>query len=299
MGSKRTTSRRSWSEPGLRARLVALMDTVFPGVNDVIERARALGAAWEDVTTPFVASTEDGPVSQVSVMRFTMLLDGTQADVGCLHAVCTHPGHRRKGHYASAMRAALAFCDERYPAALLCTAQPELYEPFGFRVVDEHKVVSDVAARFDRRSMRPLRLAEARDRAVFQRLASRRAPLSRKLGVTGPATVFVVNEPDRPLVYAEDLDAIVSMEIAGDPLCLYDVVAAELPPLDEILRRLPAPVRRVELFACPDGVGLAGGAEPHVFVDGDDALGGAGASRLMVRGPFPEGPLMLPRPFRC
>ncbi|WP_438000154.1 hypothetical protein WMF26_10025 [Sorangium sp. So ce185] len=40
-------------------------------------------------------------------------------------------------------------------------------------------------------------------------------------------------------------------------------------------------------------------AEPHVFVDGDGALGGAGAVRLMVRGPFPEGPLMLPRPFRC
>ncbi|MGK3996196.1 hypothetical protein [Sorangium sp. So ce1024] len=43
----------------------------------------------------------------------------------------------------------------------------------------------------------------------------------------------------------------------------------------------------------------AGPAEPHVFVDGDDAVGGAGAVRLMVRGRFPEGPLMLPRPFRC
>ncbi|CAN91742.1 hypothetical protein predicted by Glimmer/Critica [Sorangium cellulosum So ce56] len=76
-------------------------------------------------------------------------------------------------------------------------------------------------------------------------------------------------------------------------------VAAELPPLDEIFRRLPAPVRRVELFACPDALGMAGTAEPHVFVDGDDAIGGAGASRLMVRRAFPEGPLMLPRPIRC
>ncbi|KYF68345.1 hypothetical protein BE15_44805 [Sorangium cellulosum] len=57
--------------------------------------------------------------------------------------------------------------------------------------------------------------------------------------------------------------------------------------------------RRVELFACPDALGMAGTAEPHVFVDGDDAVGGAGAVRLMVRGAFPEGPLMLPRPFRC
>ncbi|WP_437319097.1 hypothetical protein [Sorangium sp. So ce385] len=44
---------------------------------------------------------------------------------------------------------------------------------------------------------------------------------------------------------------------------------------------------------------MTAAAEPHAFVDGDDALGGAGAVRLMVRGPFPEGPLMLPRPFRC
>ncbi len=275
------------------------MDTVFPGIVPVIDRAHALGTAWEDVTTPFVASAEGGPVSQVSVMRFAMVLDGTATDVGCLHAVCTHPAHRRRGHYASAMRAALAFCDERYPAGLLCTAQPELYEPFGFRLVDEHKVVAEVAPRLDRQPMRPFRLADEEDRAIFQRLAPRRAPLSTRLGVTGPATVFVVNEMDRPLFYAEDLDAIVSLEIAGDVLCLYDVVAAELPPLHEILRRLPARVRRVELFACPDALGMTGTAEPHVFVEGDDAIGGAGAVRLMVRGPFPEGPLMLPRPFRC
>ncbi|WP_438042484.1 hypothetical protein [Sorangium sp. So ce128] len=55
----------------------------------------------------------------------------------------------------------------------------------------------------------------------------------------------------------------------------------------------------MELFACPDALGVAGTAEPHVFVDGDDAIGGAGASRRMVRGAFPEGTLMLPRPFRC
>ncbi|WP_437898730.1 hypothetical protein [Sorangium sp. So ce124] len=58
-------------------------------------------------------------------------------------------------------------------------------------------------------------------------------------------------------------------------------------------------MRRFELFACPDALGMAATADPHVFVDGDDAIGGAGAVRLMVRGPFPEGPLMLPRPFRC
>ncbi|XXY46910.1 GNAT family N-acetyltransferase [Sorangium sp. So ce269] len=278
---------------------MTLMDTVFPGLVQVIDRARALGAAWEDVTVPFVASAEDGPVSQVSVMRFAMVLDGTPTDVGCLHAVCTHPAYRRRGHYASAMRAALAFCDERYPTELLCTAQPEIYEPFGFRVVDEQKVVAGVAPRLDRQPMRPLRLADEEDRAIFQRVASRRAPISARLGITGPAEVFVVNELDRPLFYAEDLGAIVSLEIAGEVLCLHDVVAAELPPLDELLRRLPVPVRRVELFACPDGLGVAGTAEPHVFVDGDDAVGGAGAVRLMVRGPFPEGPLMLPRPFRC
>ncbi|XYI00412.1 hypothetical protein ACMHYB_11910 [Sorangium sp. So ce1128] len=96
MTASMTASRRSWSEPGLRSQLMTLMDTVFPGLVQVIDRARALGAAWEDVTVPFVASAEDGPVSQVSVMRFAMVLDGTPADVGCLHAVCTHPAYRRR-----------------------------------------------------------------------------------------------------------------------------------------------------------------------------------------------------------
>ncbi|WP_437929585.1 hypothetical protein WMF37_10035 [Sorangium sp. So ce291] len=33
-------------------------------------------------------------MSQVSVVRFAMVLDGTPTDVGCLHAVCTHPAYR-------------------------------------------------------------------------------------------------------------------------------------------------------------------------------------------------------------
>ncbi|AUX40696.1 uncharacterized protein SOCE26_020970 [Sorangium cellulosum] len=187
----------------------------------------------------------------------------------------------------------------RYQTALLCTAQPELYEPFGFRVVPEHKIVSESLPPIDERPMRPFHLTDPHDLALFQRLAPSRAPLSTKLGITGPSTVFVVNELDRPLFYAEDLDAIVSMETPGDIVRLYDIVAKKLPSLHEILRRLPAPARRIQLFACPDALGMPGTAEPHVFVDEDDALGGAGAVRLMVRGPFPEGPLMLPRPFRC
>jgi hypothetical protein len=43
----------------------------------------------------------------------------------------------------------------------------------------------------------------------------------------------------------------------------------------------------------------AGNEDIAQILDGDDAIGGGGEARLMVRGAFPEGPLMLPRPFRC
>ena len=100
------------------------------------------------------------------------------------------------------------------------------------------------------------------------------------------------DEARRPLHHAPDLDAVLSLELGGGVLRLFDVVAREIPPLAEILARIPAAPARVEVYFAPDQLAAPElRAEPHVL---------HGSEVFMVRGPFPEpkGPFMLPRTGR-
>jgi hypothetical protein len=87
------------------------------------------------------------------------------------------------------------------------------------------------------------------------------------------------------------LDAVLSLELDGGTLRLYDVVARALPPLAALLAEIPRVLERVEVYFAPDKLRTELRPEEHVL-GGDD--------RLMVRGAFPEpaGPFMLPRSAR-
>jgi hypothetical protein len=104
--------------------------------------------------------------------------------------------------------------------------------------------------------------------------------------------VFAFNEALRPLHYSDKLDVVLSLEIEGATLRLFDVVGKETPRLSEIAKVIPALIERVEVYFCPDQLGGSLTPESHIL-GGDDLL--------MVRGSFPlEGkPFMLPRSARC
>jgi predicted acetyltransferase len=65
-----------------------------------------------------------------------------------IHAVGTRPEFRRRGHYRQVTTEVLQYCASRYDTLVLTTGQPALYEPFGFRVVQEHIFTATVAGRY-------------------------------------------------------------------------------------------------------------------------------------------------------
>lgn len=91
--------------------------------------------------------------------------------------------------------------------------------------------------------------------------------------------------------YAEDLDAILCAEAGEATLRVYDLVAAQIPTLQQTIDRIDSPLKRVEVYFTPDQLDASLSPEPHV-VDGD--------SWLMVRGEFPhhQNDLMLPSTAR-
>jgi GNAT superfamily N-acetyltransferase len=281
-------------DPDLLRRVFALLDSAFPGLSGRVRGLAPSGLRWDRVSTPFVVSERGRLVAHVGVLEVPMVLDGCETLVGGMHAVCTHPEFRGRGYFRRAMNAALAWCDERYGTVALIGGPPELYAPFGFRVVPESRFVGPVLRSSpspERPRLRRVALDQVGDRRLLDRLLDERAQVSRRLGVVRERSVFLFTQAREPMWYAEDLDAILCLEIADGTLRLYDIVATRVPALEQVVDRIDAPLNRVEVYFTPDQLGAPLAAEPHV-VDGD--------SWLLARGPFAsvEGGLMLPRTIR-
>ncbi len=272
-----------YADPAMRRHIAHLLDVVFGKLGERIAIAEGLGASWYEVSTPFVALSDGTPIAHVGVIEFPLVFEGERRTVAGVHGVCTHPDHRGRGHIRRLLRDALAHIDARGLAtAQLTTDSPGIFTSAGFR--DAPMTRFEIAPVPRRRDLPPLRKLDAvndADVALLWRLLGSRAPVSRRLGVVEPGWLLVINEVlvtaglERIFV-ADDLDAALVCVLSDDTLRVYDVVAAELPPLDELLARLPLSHRRVELWFTPDRFDVDVRAR-HAETD----------DHLMVRGPYP------------
>jgi len=285
--------RQSFSDdPTVIERLFDLIDTSFPGLRQASRSGPGLGPPWEEHSTPFIHYDGDLAVTHVGLLEIPFVLMGRQVMVGGIHGVCTRPEYRRHGYMRQVMTDVLAYCNRRYETLMLFTAQPELYEPFGFRELGEHLFSAPWPAASGGAGFRALNLHEPHDYRLTEQLLVTREPVSNTVGVVNEIGLFGFNEGTRPLHYAEDLEVMVCMEVDGSRLKLFDVVGPRLCSLADIMERIPQRLEHLEFYFSPDRFEIEARAVPHL-VDGD--------SHLMVRGAFaPEGqPFMIPRSARC
>jgi predicted N-acetyltransferase YhbS len=165
------TARRSYAEDeSLAPRLFPLLERCFPGFAAQEQAARAIGMRWEEASTPFLYEEGGEIISHVGLLPLPLVFLGREVAVGGIHAVATDPAHRRRGRYRALMAEALAFAKERYATVQLTTAAPELYTPFGFRVIPEHRFVGALAKPASAWGVRPLDLSRPDDLSRLTRL---------------------------------------------------------------------------------------------------------------------------------
>jgi GNAT superfamily N-acetyltransferase len=287
--------------PRLKRQVFHLLEPCFPGITQAEQESLALGHPWEKVSTPFVYFHGEVAITHVGLLELPLVVMGHTVRVGGIHAVGTRPEFRRRGYYRQVMTEVLEYCAPRYDTLLLTTGQPLLYEPFGFRVVQEHIFVAPCPSHGGTQGFRPLQAHATTDLQILRRLLDRRVPISSILGVAREKAVFSFNARNLPLYYAADLDVIISFVLAGTQLTLFDIVGSQIPALSAILRRFPQPIDHVTTYFSPDRLEADFRAVPHTLIDPPGALGEAGPDFLMVRGPFAaeERPCMLPRSARC
>ncbi|MBD2451750.1 GNAT family N-acetyltransferase [Nostoc sp. FACHB-152] len=269
-----------------------LLEIVFSGITDVAEEIKKLGASWESASTPFIYFHNDIAISHVGVLEIPMQIMNSLTTVGGIHGVATHPEFRRQGYYRKVMEEVLSYCDQLYQTLILTTPNPEFYTPFGFRVIPEYRFQTQVKSPASSNGFRVLNTADRQDVELLHRLLETRSPVSHIVGIVNEKPVFCFNEGSRILSYAADLDLITCMNIEDNTLHLFDIVATHIPPLKEILSRIPDIITQVFIYFTPDRLELDNiQALPYQLED----------TVLMVRGKFAaEGQkLMLPRSGRC
>jgi hypothetical protein len=209
--------------------------------------------------------------------------------------VATDADHRGRGHARALLDAAVAWAAPRYDFLVLTTEIPRMYEPFGFRVVPEHRFVAPWRRGAPRGTpFRPLDRDDPRDVARLRRLLDARDPVSRRLGIRSERPVFLFDEALRPLHVAEDLDAVASYGVKDGVLDLWDVLASRLPALEDVLARVREPFAEVVLHVTPDRLAPGAPFVPRTPWTEEEV------DLLMVRGELPvEGPFAWPRTGRC
>ncbi len=277
-------------DPALADRIFDLLETWFTGIGTPRRNAAQLGSLWDDCSTPFVYEKNGRIVSHVGLLEMSYVIKGERHQLGGVHAVCTLESERRQGHFRRIMEELLEYCDGRFDTLELGTENPEYYEPFGFRVVPEHRFVASVASAGGDAGFRPIDPTQRSDRELLDRLLTERTPVSNLVGLVDERDVFKFSQGTKGLYYSAALDCLAVFEFEGTRLVLSDVVARELPSLEGLLAQLASPVDEVEFHFSPDRFDVAARPEPFRF-DGDS---------YMVRGPFAaEGEaFMVPPPAR-
>lgn len=271
-----------------------LLERVWPRLATAIPTSARLGARWQEMSTPFTETIEGRVVAHAGVLEVPLVLDGRAVVAAGVHAVCTAPDARGRGHARRVLEAALAHAS-RYDTILLHANDAALYRKFGFRDVEQVAFVSPVPRGPKTASMRRLADTRTDDVALVHAAFAERTPVSHVLGIGGAGPLFVMDEVlgcggFARLWHAADLDAIIACDLDDEHvLQIYDVVARELPTIADIVARVPGRVDTVELLFVPDRVGgtwtTRSLAPPDVF---------------MVKGAFVGArELVLPPLARC
>lgn len=279
------------SDPHLRASTLELLGSIWTRLPDAVARASGWGADWCERSTPFVHTVDGSVVAHVGVLEIPIMLAGRSCTIAGVHAVCTQPGQRGRGHMRTCMEAALTWVDARYQTALLWANDPAIYARFGFVSQVESMFVGPVRGGSEG-SVHVLERDDPEHMTLLAQQLARRSPVSQRAAARDPGWLALLDlalwTPGPNLAWIPELECVVVYSIRERFLDLYDVIAPRMPSLAEIAARMGPRVDTAIVYFCPDALDHpALVAEPTVLLD-----------QLMVRGdwltdalPFAVSPL--------
>lgn len=261
-----------------RERLYDLFERVFHIPTHTLQDFYKKGF-WDETYSPVTLFEEDEAIANVSMFSMPMMVGGERIKAAGIQSVMTHPNYRNKGFMKKLFGEVLQKIDEEYNYSFLFTETPELYTPFGFKVVKEYIATMQYEKSEQRlSSIRKLDFFDEKNVQLIKDIFENKERLSRVFAPLHYQSSFYLNMYDekwnKKLYFSEELNAILVYEIEEGVLKLYGVISELMPILDELCAVIPEAFHTIEFYFSPDQLGVE---------DADLKLYES-KKRLMVRG---------------
>lgn len=247
-----------------------LLDNCFPGLKSNILRCEKIGYPW--ASKPFLKKKDGEIASHVGFIDYPMLIEGKLYKVGALHAVCTKNEYRKQGLASDLISEVLLWSKGNYDFLILYTDIPEFYEKLSFKYIQEYRF--KLTYQHKKGQFKLQELNAHKDNALFLKTFQDRCSVSKRLWVKDNGfiasfnTLFATYPTYWSLHYSPSLNAIISFELKGKVLHLYDIVASQLPSLDQILEHIPSEVDEIYFYFSPDLLTNEAIPEGYIFDNG-------------------------------
>jgi predicted N-acetyltransferase YhbS len=218
----------------------------------------------DPTSMPFGYFDEAGRcVANFSAFTMPLMINGRLVKAAGYQSGAVRPEFRGQGLYRDLMRQAFSWARETgHEIGILLTDKPAMYEPYGFRSVEQHKFFGPLPKREDGTMVaRTLDLGQQEDIDLAMRILGTRQSVSDRFAPVRQEEMFLLNscfDPSVQLSYIEALDCIIAWKTADETLVLFDIVSPKVPPLLPILNALGADALQLEILFPPDRLGWDG-----------------------------------------
>lgn len=255
-----------FADPAAWASLVALLEDTF-GI-DISIQDRFGGP--DPTSMPFAYFDADGTcAANFSAFSMPVMIDGHLVKAAGFQSGAVRPEWRGRGLYRDLMNRAFNWCDAQgFELGLLLTDKPSMYEPYGFKVLPQHRFLGAPPAETKSAGRsRALTVESADDAALLRQVLCERVPVSSAFAVASQMEMFLLNsvfDTDIRLSYLEEHEVIVAWKAEGTTFQLLDIAGKTIPSLAAILSALDQRPDRIEVCFPPDKLGWQGTPEPFV-----------------------------------
>lgn len=265
-----------------REKLYPLFERVFGIKASTFEDFSNRGL-WNDEYFPYTFFDGDQAVANVSAFPLAMNINGDYTNFIGIQSVMTDPDYRKNGLMKILFKKMLDDLNKKCKGFILFTSSPQLYTPFGFKVIKQHYFKKD----FNQQTFKqisPLRKFDPfkdLDHLKFlNEVFKKREPLS---SIFAPLSYlgclyFNLYNPwiYEKLFFIDQLKTIIVFEVLDGTLRIFDIIGETIPSLEELCSYIPYPFNTIEFYFNPDAFNLVYVEEIEFKTE----------NKLMVRGSF-------------
>lgn len=238
-------------------RLLPLFNKVF-GMEEKVIYDFYDSEYWNTSYFPFTYFMGENAVSNVAMYEINMIINGENDKVAGIQSVMTHPDYRNRGLMKELFFKMLEKVDREYKTTFLFTDIPELYFPYGFRILKEHYFITpyNYSPKHDSKTLRRINFFNNEERLLIKKKLNDSIGLSNKFTSLNDKHSFYINmlNPrfNKNIYYMENLDIVTVFIIENDTLKIFDLFGKQIPPLEEICSELPSKFTAIEFYFNPD-----------------------------------------------